>query len=350
MAIIDLRSDTVTRPTAAMLQAMTAAPLGDDVFGDDPTVLALEEKVADLLGKESALFVATGVMSNQIAVRLHARHGEQGIVHARSHLYGFEGGGAAALSGVSLHPVEGRLGTLDWAQLQQGLNTSNDFHHPQTRFVAIENTHNACGGTVVPLAFLEQLGAFARDQHLTLHLDGARLAHAHVASGLPWQTITAGFDTVSLCLSKGLGAPVGSVLAMPRAWQPLARRYRKLFGGGWRQAGVLAAAGVYALDHHVARMQEDHRRASQLAHAFAEMPELSVELDTVQTNLVFFDLADPSPQRRLALGALLRAQGVLVSASRQRLRAVTHLDVSDAGIDQAVAAMRQVLPQLPQAA
>ena len=349
MSVIDLRSDTVTRPTPAMRAAMAEAPVGDDVFGDDPSVIALEARVASLLGKEAGLFVPSGVMANQIAVRLHVRPGEEAIVHAGCHIYNYEGGAAAALSGVSLRPLASADGTLDPAEVAANVHGSADPHLAVTRLVAFENTHNACGGVVVPQANILAVAAVARAHALALHLDGARLMNASVATGVPAAELAAPFDTVSLCLSKGLGAPVGSVLVGTREAMARARRTRKLFGGGMRQAGILAAAGLYALEHHVARLFEDHKRAWRLAEAIAAIPGLVCNLDAVQTNLVFFDFAADHPAMRAPLEARqkliadLRDRGVLIAGGPYRLRAVTHLDVDDAGIDRAVTVLKQLL-------
>ncbi len=346
MQLVDLRSDTVTRPTAAMRTAMATAALGDDVFGDDPTVQALEARVAGLLAKEAGLFVPSGVMANQIAVRLHARPGEEGIVHAGCHIYNFEGGAAAALSGVSLRPVDSPDGSLPLSLVLAALRTSEDPHNAQTRFIAVENTHNACGGCVVDQQNIIQIAEVARRHGIALHLDGARLFNAQVASGRSVAELAAPFDTVSICLSKGLGAPIGSVLVGPAALMRQARRYRKLFGGGMRQAGVLAAAGLYALEHHAERLADDHRRARQLAEGLAQLPGVVVDLPRVETNLVYFDLLDdgrPLPERRVALTQALKEHGVLIAGSAARLRAVTHLDVDDAGIDRALTAVRAAL-------
>ncbi len=349
MAMVDLRSDTVTRPTAAMRAAMADAPVGDDVFGDDPTVIALEARVAALLGKAAGLFVPSGVMANQIAVRLHARPGEEAIVHAGCHIYNYEGGAAAALSGVTLRPLASADGTLNPAEVFANIHGSADPHLTVTRLVAFENTHNACGGVVVPQANILAVASVARAHALALHLDGARLMNASVATGLPPAELAAPFDTVSLCLSKGLGAPVGSVLVGTKEAMARARRTRKLFGGGMRQSGMLAAAGLYALDHQVARLFEDHKRAWRLAAAIAQIPGVVCDLDKVQTNLVFFDLAPDHPRMavptdgRLKLAADLQERGVLIAGGPYRLRAVTHLDVDDDGIDRAVAALRALV-------
>lgn len=349
MTMTDLRSDTVTRPTPAMRQAMATAVVGDDVFGDDPTLLALEQKVAELLGKEAALFVPSGVMANQIAVRLHARPGEEGIVHAGCHIFNYEGGAAAALSGVTLRPLASSDGTLNPAEVLANLHGQADPHLSVTRFIAFENTHNACGGTIVPQENIQQIHEIAQKHGLAMHLDGARLMNAVVATGRTAKELAQPFDTVSLCLSKGLGAPIGSVLAMPQSMHAQARRVRKLYGGGMRQAGILAAAGIYALDHHVTRLADDHRRARTLASDIAALPGLRCDVAKMQTNLVFFDLAPDHPwmqnppEARVRLTAELKARGVLIAGGPYRLRAVTHLDVDDAGIQRSLTALREIV-------
>ena len=352
MTTIDLRSDTVTRPTAAMRAAMAAAAVGDDVFGDDPSVIALEQRVAALLAKEAGLFVPSGVMANQIAVRLHARPGQEAIVHAGCHIYNYEGGAAAALSGVTLRPLGSPDGTLPPDEVRLHIHGSADPHLAVTRLIAFENTHNACGGAIVPQANVLAVAAIARAAGLALHLDGARLLNAAVASATAAADLAQPFDTVSLCLSKGLGAPVGSVLAGPAGLIAEARRIRKLFGGGMRQAGVLAAAGLHALEHHVLRLADDHRRARRLAEVIARTAGLTCNLGQVQTNLVYFDITPDHPamrqptDARLRLTAALRERGLLVAGGPLRLRAVTHLDVGDADIDHAAAILGEAVGAL----
>ncbi len=346
--IIDLRSDTVTRPTPAMRTAMITAAVGDDVFGDDPTIRQLQERAAAWLGKEVALFVPSGTMANQLAVRVHCRPGDEALVHAACHIHNFEGGAAAAISGVTLRTLSSPDGTLNPTEVVQHIHGEQDPHLSPTRLICFENTHNACGGVVVPQQNIRDVAEVARSQGVALHLDGARLANAAVASGSEIASLAAPFDTVSLCFSKGLGAPVGSVLAGPKPLIEEAKRWRKRLGGGMRQAGILAAAGVYALDHHVERLADDHRRARVLATAIAETPGLTVNLANVQTNLVFFDLAPHHPlARNLAEGRqefIRRARGcgLLIGGGPHRLRAVTHLDVDDHGIARAVEVLRQL--------
>src|SRR5579872_4376734 len=265
-ALIDLRSDTVTRPTPGMRAAMAAAEVGDDVFHEDPTVNKLEERVAALLGKEAALFVPSGTMSNQTAVKTHTQPGDELLCEANCHIYNYEAGGPAVLSGVMCRTVEGDYGVLDLSQLEDKVRPVND-HLVRTRLVCLENTHNRGGGRVFPIEKVRAISAWARKNGLIMHLDGARLWNAVVASGVPAAEWSRHFDTVSVCFSKGLGAPIGSALSGPRDFITRARRVRKLFGGGMRQAGVIAAAALYALEHHIDRLAEDHRNAQVIARA-----------------------------------------------------------------------------------
>ena len=349
MTAIDLRSDTVTRPTAAMRAAMFDAPLGDDVFGDDPSVNALEAKAAALLGKERALFVPSGTMANQLALRAHTRLGDEVLLHRKSHIFNYESGGAPAISGVSLRTLDSKDGTLCPDAVEENLHTCDDPHFAPTSLVCFENTHNGCGGVVVDGANVLAVAERVRPHGIRMHLDGARLMNAAVASGRSAAEIAAPFDTVSLCLSKGLGCPVGSVLAGDAEAIARAYRFRKMLGGGMRQAGVLAAAGSHALDHHVARMADDHRRARTLAEALDAMPGVTVALERVQTNLVYFGLAKDHPlagvtddgQSRLVRA--LEEHGVWITGGLYRLRAVTHLDVDDACLERAIEAFRAVL-------
>ncbi|MSP92300.1 MAG: low-specificity L-threonine aldolase [Myxococcales bacterium] len=351
--IVDLRSDTVTRPTAAMRAVMAAAPVGDDVFDDDPSVHFLQDKVAELLGKESALFVPSGTMANQLAVRAHCRPGDEAVLHARSHVFNYEGGAAAALSGVTLRPIDSMDGSLGAAAVAAALHLGDDPHLAPTRLIAYENTHNGCGGVVLDPVDVDAVCALARRHGLGLHLDGARLYNAAIASGTSIAALAAPFDTVSLCLSKGLGAPVGSLLAGDRGRIAHARRWRKAMGGGMRQAGILAAAGTYALDHHVERLADDHARARRFAASIATIDGLRVDVGQVQTNLVYFDVdpASPAVRRwsadvgamRVVLAARLRERGVWIAGTAARLRAVFHLDVDDGGLERALAALRDAV-------
>lgn len=344
-SFIDLRSDTVTRPTPAMRAAMQAAPVGDDVFCEDPTVNELQEKVAAFLGKEAALFVPSGTMSNQVAVKTHTQPGDELLCEAQCHIYGFEAGGPAVLSGVTCRTLEGEYGILDVSQLQDKVRPINE-HLVRTRLVCLENTHNRGGGRIYPLEKIAAISSWARRQGLALHLDGARLWNAVVATGIPGTTWGQHFDTVSVCFSKGLGAPVGSALAGSREFIQRARFVRKLFGGGMRQAGVLAAAALYALSHHVERLAEDHRNARVIAQAIADTPGLELDPPDVETNLVWFRV-DPELAPAKEVAARLKEQGVRIHpAGPYVLRACTHLDVSAAQAERAAETIRRAVPQM----
>jgi threonine aldolase len=344
-AFIDLRSDTATRPTPAMRAAMQAAEVGDDVFREDPCVNRLEERLAALLGKDAALFVPSGTMSNQICVRVHTQPGDELLCDVNCHIYNFEAGGPAVLSGVTCRTLEGDGGVLDVTQLSDKIRGAND-HLVRTRLVCLENTHNRGGGRVYPLEKIRAISAWTHAQGLALHLDGARLWNAAVATGVAPHVWAEPFDSVSVCFSKGLGAPVGSALAGPRDFVTRARRVRKLFGGGMRQAGVLAAAALYALDHHVERLAEDHRNAQVVAAAVADTPGLRLTPPDVETNLVWFDV-EPELGTARDVAAALKQQGVLVHVAGPRtLRACTHLDVSAAQAERAADVLRRAVPRL----
>ncbi len=332
--VIDLRSDTVTVPSPAMRQVMAAAEVGDDVIDVDPTVARLEAAIASELGKEAALFVPSGTMANQIAVRLHCRPGDELLCEATSHVYYFEQGAYAQLSGVVARPVPGTRGILRLTDLEH-LIWPEDEHFVRTRLVWIENTHNMGGGTVQPFDELAATSRWARDRGLRLHLDGARLFNAVVATGRSAHEWAALFDTVSVCFSKGLGAPVGSALVGSRQAMAEARRHRKLFGGGMRQAGVIAAGALYALENHVADLEADHAKARRIAEAVEAAPELVLEQGPVETNIVYFRLARPTLSAA-ELVEQLEAQGVRLLHVGETIRAVTHRDVSMAQVEQAI--------------
>jgi threonine aldolase len=331
---IDLRSDTVTRPTPAMRAAMLDAAVGDDVYGEDPTVNALQRRVADDLGFEAALFVPTGTQSNLLALMAHCERGDEYLVGADAHTYKFEGGGAAVLGSIQPQPIPHDVdGSLPLDKVAAAIKPI-DPHFARTRLLALENTWH---GRVLPLDYLRAAHDFSRERGLGLHLDGARIYNAAIASGVPAREIARHFDSVSVCLSKGLGAPVGSVLVGTAALIEKARRWRKVAGGGWRQAGLLAAAASYALDHHVARLADDHARAATLAAGLGEIP--GVKLLGHFTNMVFVDV---QADRLRELDVHLREAGVRISVGYlPTLRLVTHLDIDDEGIARTVDAFRR---------
>lgn len=324
MTAIDLRSDTVTLPTAPMRAAIAAAEVGDDVYGEDPTILRLEARAAELLGKEAGLFVPSGTMANQIAIRLHTRAGDELLCHEGGHPYNYEAGAAAMFSGVSIRPLPGPRGFLDPARLDATFRPADPHYAPQTLLI-VEDTSNRGGGTVHPLALLDDLTTVAKKHGAATHLDGARLWNAVVASGVSAARRLQGFDTVSMCLSKGLGAPVGSVLAGPAQAMDRARRYRKALGGGMRQAGFLAAAGLYALDNHIGRLSDDHARAATLG---AGLAAAGFVVRPVETNMVYVSVENGD-----GAVAFLRERGVRASSvSATELRLVVHLGIADTHI------------------
>jgi len=332
---IDLRSDTVTRPTEAMRKAMASAPVGDDVYGEDPTVNRLQEMVAGLLGMEEALFVASGTQSNLLAIMAHCQRGDEYIAGQTAHCYRFEGGGAAVLGSIQPQPIEFEAdGTLELGKVAAFIKP-DDPHFARTRLLCLENT---LSGRVLPLDYLARARQFSRNNGLSLHLDGARLANAAVYLNQPMSEISRHFDSVSLCLSKGLGAPVGSVLAGSRELIATARRWRKVLGGGMRQAGILAAAGIVALEEGIERLEEDHANARRLAEGLAELG-LPVDPSEVQTNMVFLCLPQSESKR---LVSHLCQRGILVFG-REEIRLVTHRDVSAEDIDTVLAAVRSYL-------
>ena len=332
MKIVDLRSDTVTRPTPAMRDAMMRAELGDDVFGDDPTVNALQERIASMLGKEAALFVPTGTQSNLIATMTHCQRGDEYIVGQFAHTYRWEAGGAAVLGSVQPQPIEhqsdGRLALKD---IEAAIKP-DDSHFARSRLLCLENTF---GGKALPMSYMADATGIAHQRGLVTHLDGARLFNAATKLGVNAKDIAQHFDSVSVCFSKGLGAPVGSALVGSRDFIKQAHRYRKMLGGGMRQAGVLAAAALHALDHHIARLADDHALAKRLADGLQGIAGLTVEPS--QTNMVFVDVEG---DRAKTLLPHIKSRGVLATGL-YRLRFVTHLDVDAADIDRAVAAVRE---------
>ena len=333
--LIDLRSDTVTRPSPEMRRAMAAAEVDDDVLGHDPTVLRLEERVAGLLGKEEALYVPSGTMANQAALRALTQPGDEVFLHAQAHIIFYEQGAAAVLSGLQLRVFDTPDGTLDVGVMEEYVHHADDVHFAPTRVVALENTHNHCGGVVYPLERVRAVRDFCDRHGLKLHLDGARIWNAHVASGVPLAELAAPADTISVCLSKGLGAPVGSLVAADAATIERCRRARKVLGSGMRQAGIIAAGGLYALEHNIARMVDDHRRARGLAERLAGLPGATVDLEKVQTNMVYMGTRGVGV-RAADVVASLEEQGVLaLDEGPWTVRFVTHIDVDDAGVEEA---------------
>ena len=340
--VIDLRSDTVTRPTPAMRQAIAGAVVGDDVYGDDPTVRQLEARVAALAGKAAAVYVPSGTMGNQLAVNALTHPGDEVMLEAQSHVFYYEQGGIAANSGCLARTLDGARGVIAAAAVEAAWRDAADEHVARPALLCLENTHNRAGGAIIPLPALRAVAATAWAKGMRVHLDGARLWNASVASGVSIADWAACADTVMMCFSKALGAPVGSILAGPAEVIHRARRTRKRWGGAMRQVGILAAACLYALDHHVARLAEDHARARRLAAGFA-VPGVSVA--TPDTNIVFATL-DHAALEAQAVEAALRERGVLMNDyGAGRLRAIVHLDIDDAGIDRAIAVFREVVEQ-----
>lgn len=338
----DLLSDTVTRPTEGMRTAMARAEVGDDVFGEDPTVRALEERVAGLLGHQSGLFCPTGSLANQLGMRLHAGPGREVIADSLAHVLRAELGAAAAFSGITSRSWSSERGLLDPAAPLALMAVGGGPYQVSTSLVVVENTHNFGGGTIQPIEAIRELRTATSAAGVAMHLDGARLWNAHVATGIPLAAYGSLFDTVSVCLSKGLGAPVGSVLVGSADAMAEARVWRKRYGAGMRQVGVLAAAGSYALDHHVERLAEDHTRARRFATAVAEMLPVVVESALVETNIVVLDLTSTTWTAAAFVDALAerRVRGYAMSPSRVRL--VWHLDVDDDGTDAAIEAVRGI--------
>ncbi len=341
---IDLYSDTVTRPTAAMRQAIASAEVGNEQAQEDPTTNRLQARVAELLGQEAALFLPSGTMCNEIAYRVHCEPGDEIILDATGHALHAETGGPAALSGAMCRTIEGRLGIFDAEQLRAAIRTPSR-HHPRSRLVNIENTCNFGGGSIWPIERVREVCAAARDAGLATHLDGARLLNAVVASGTPAEAYGRCFDSCWIDLSKGLGCPVGGVLAGSAAFIDRAWRFKHQFGGAMRQSGLLAAAGLHALDHHVERLADDHANARRLAEALSALPGIAIDMESVQTNMVYLDVA-ALPQGAAGLHRALLARGVRIGViDRTTMRAVTHLDVSRDDIDEAARTVASVLAE-----
>ena len=339
---IDLRSDTVTKPTPAMRQAIATAEVGDDVLEGDPTVSRLEKRVADLLGTEAALFVPSGTMANQTAIRAHTRHGDEILLDDESHAYYYECGAPAAISGCSFRFIQSRRGIFTAEDVRAALKPYN-IHFARQSLLIIENTHNRGGGSIWPVENLPAIRGLADENHLRMHLDGARLMNACVASGRKPTDYTRYFDSISMCFSKGLGAPVGSAVAGCAEFIARVRVFRKMFGGAMRQWGLLAAAALYAIDHNIDRLADDHANASRLAEGLCKIPGITINPPQVETNIVIFDI-DPRLGTGAAFAARLKEAGLWMLANGpQKVRAVTHLDVSREQIEEALSRIRKIV-------
>jgi threonine aldolase len=340
MKPIDLRSDTVTRPSLGMRKAMAEAEVGDDVFGEDPTVQRLEARVAELLGKEAALFVPSGTMGNQLAIRCHTEHGDEVLLDASGHSLQYETGATAALAGVQPRAIATADGILDPSAIAAAINPAS-FTFARSRLVIVENTSNRGGGTIYPLERIHAIAELAKSHQLSLHIDGARLWNAHVATGISLKDYASRADSVSVCLSKGLGAPVGSVLASSKELIVRAHRFRKMYGGGMRQVGILAAAGLYALEHNLERLKEDHQHLRILVEGLCRVPGLAAEPERYPTNIAYLTVTRTGMDAPTA-AQTLKAAGVLVHAtSPTQLRVVTHLDVDRDAILEAIERSRR---------
>jgi threonine aldolase len=338
---IDLRSDTVTKPTPGMRKAMAEAEVGDDVYGEDPTINSLQEKVAQMLAKERAVFVPSGTMANQLSIKAHTQPGDEVIIEASSHAYNFEGGAGAVLSGVQFFCLPGTGGILEVSQVEEAIRPI-DAHFPVTRLICLENTHNRGGGSVYPIKNMSEIFKLAKSRGLLVHLDGARLWNASAASGIKPGEYAQWADSVSVCLSKGLGAPVGSLVAGSAGFIDRVHRFRKMFGGGMRQAGILAAAGIYALDHHLEKLKATHDQAKRLAFGLSGCQGVSLDPGQVETNIVIFDVTH-SEKTPALVAAAMKEKGVLIHVfGKTQIRLVTHIDISDNDIDKALKAFRQV--------
>ena len=334
---VDLRSDTVTQPTAAMRAVMQGAAVGDDVLGDDPTVIELQNKLAKMLGKEAGLFVSSGTMSNAVAIRTHTNPGDEIVTESTSHIYVYEGGGYATLSGCSVALVPGKLGIMEPDDVAKAIRKSDGSlgHYPNGSLVCVEHTSNRGGGTCYPQETLDHIAKVAHDNDCQAHMDGARMFNAAIATGTDPARIVRDYDSISICLSKGLGAPVGSVLIGSSEFIANAHRWRKMFGGGMRQAGVIAACGIYALDNHVERLAEDHARARRLAEAVNAMDGFTVNLDSVETNMVYINGEMSAPQ----ILEELAVNGVdVLEVGPTAVRAVVHLHITDEDVERIIAA------------
>jgi len=324
-----------------MRKAMAEAEVGDDVFGEDPTVNALQDKVAKILGKEAALFVPTGTMSNQLSIKAHTQPGDEVIIEATSHAYNFEGGAGAALSGIQFHCLKGVRGILQTSQIEEAIRP-DDHHFPVTRLISLENTHNRGGGSIYPIENMTRICQLAKSKGLYIHLDGARLWNASVARGIKPSEYAQWADSVSVCLSKGLGAPIGSLVAGTKPFIDRVHRFRKMFGGGMRQAGIIAAAGIYALDHHLERLKEDHQNAKRFASGLKEFKGISINPEDVETNIVLFDIAETGRTSAQVAEAMKKERVLIHTIGKFQIRLVTHLDVTPQDIETALEVFKKI--------
>jgi len=326
--LIDLRSDTVTRPSPAMRQAMAAAPVGDDVFGEDPTVNQLQDFVASLFGKEKGLYCVSGTQTNQVAIKTHTQPGDEIIAEDGCHILNYESGAPGLLSGVLIRTIPGKNGAFTAEQVEERIRPLA-YHHPRTALIEIENTHNRAGGTIFPLEEIARIRQLADQHQLPMHLDGARIWNAHITTGIPLKEYAKYFHSISVCFSKGLGAPVGSMLLGDAEFISRAHKYRKIFGGGMRQAGIIAAGALYAVQNNIPRLIEDHQKARLMAEALHSSPHFHIDLDTVQTNIVIFKVVSEKYQAS-DIVELMKKENILMLEifSEEKIRAVCHLDVS----------------------
>ena len=340
--MIDIRSDTVTQPTEGMRKAMLEAEVGDDVLGDDPTVIKLQNKAAELLGKEAALYVPSGTMSNIVATRTHTSPGDEIVTEAHSHIYRYEGGAFAALSGCSVALVDGKNGLMTSEQVSSSIRKAEGSlsHYPNGSLVCVENTAQGGGGSVYSQEAIDDICKVAKEKNCKLHMDGARLFNASVASNTDPARMVRDFDSISICLSKGLGAPIGSVLVGSKEDLAQAHRWRKMFGGGMRQAGMMAAAGIYALENNIDRLREDHRRARKFAEALVEMPNFSVNLDTVQSNIVYIGVGKGRSKQMIE--KLAKQEIDILDTDDSTIRAVFHLHIGDEDLEKIIEAFAQL--------
>ena len=337
--MIDIRSDTVTRPSKGMLEAIMTAKVGDDVFGEDPTVNALQERCAKISGKEKALFVPTGCMANQLAVKAHTKQGDEVIVERESHILNYETAAPAIISNVQLFAVPGINGVMNPDEIEKYIRPK-DYYFPLTRLICLENTHNRAGGTIQPLENIQAISKLAKNYQIKMHLDGARIFNASIATGISVKEYASYFDSISFCFSKGLGAPVGSILCGSLEFITMAHKWRKILGGGMRQAGILAAAGIFALDNNIERLSDDHAKAKYFAKEISQIDGINIDLDTVHTNIVIFS---NSRYKKSELISLLKEKGVIISSgSFENLRAVFHLDVTMEEVETAVEKIREL--------